>query len=50
MAKSGLIVICDSDVITLMNLKDSLEMFGFEIIPANNKKELIENIRYLSYH
>jgi two-component system alkaline phosphatase synthesis response regulator PhoP len=46
MAKSGLIVICDSDVITLMNLKDSLEMFGFEIIPANNKKELIHFLHH----
>ncbi len=48
MAKSGLIIICDNDVITLMNLKDSLEPFGFEIIPANNKKELFHFLQHYS--
>ena len=46
MNKSGTIIICDNDVYVLMNLKDSLETFGFEIIPANNKKELIHFLHH----
>jgi two-component system alkaline phosphatase synthesis response regulator PhoP len=46
MAKSGTIIVCDNDVYALMNLKDSLELFGFEIIPANNKKELIHFLHH----
>jgi two-component system alkaline phosphatase synthesis response regulator PhoP len=46
MNKSGTIIVCDNDVYVLMNLKDSLETFGFEIIPANNKKELIHFLHH----